>query len=290
MIEERSRELRQAEKGAIISIIAYILVSIVKLAVGNLANSEALRADGLNNVTDIIASVAVLIGLRLAQKPADEEHRYGHWKAENVASLVTSFIMLMVGLEVFYSSITNLISGNTQAPDLVAAIVGVVSAAFMYGVYFYNKKLSQKVNSSALLAAAKDNRSDAWTSIATAVAVLAATFNLGWIDSLAAVGVAVLILKTAFDIFKDSVFSLSDGFDQTLLTDYTERIENIPGIEEVLNIRGRSYGANIFLDIVVAMDPQMTVACSHQITDEIEEMLRLNCGVFDTDIHVEPSE
>lgn len=100
MNKDRYKQLKQAELGAIISIVAYIVVSILKLTIGNLANSEALRADGLNNFTDILASVAVLIGLRISRKPADTEHRYGHWKAENIASLITSFIMLLVGLEV----------------------------------------------------------------------------------------------------------------------------------------------------------------------------------------------
>lgn len=100
MNQTRYAELKQAERGAILSIVAYILVSIAKLAIGRLANSEGLWADGLSNATDIVASIAVLIGLRLAQKPADEDHKYGHWKAENVASLVTSLIMLAVGLQV----------------------------------------------------------------------------------------------------------------------------------------------------------------------------------------------
>ena len=104
MNQTRYAELKQAERGAILSIVAYIFVSIAKLAIGRLANSEGLWADGLNNATDIVASIAVLIGLRLAQKPADEDHKYGHWKAENVASLVTSLIMLAVGLQVLWSS------------------------------------------------------------------------------------------------------------------------------------------------------------------------------------------
>lgn len=110
MVNNRYEQLKKAELGALISIAAYILVSAMKLVVGNLANSEALRADGLNNFTDILASVAVLIGLRIAQKPADADHRYGHWKAENVASLVTSFIMLLVGMQVLYSSILSVIN------------------------------------------------------------------------------------------------------------------------------------------------------------------------------------
>ncbi|MGO3610499.1 cation diffusion facilitator family transporter [Enterococcus malodoratus] len=290
MVNNRYEQLKKAELGAVISIVAYIAVSAMKLTVGNLANSEALRADGLNNFTDILASVAVLIGLRIAQKPADEEHRYGHWKAENVASLVTSFIMLLVGLQVLYSSILSVINKKTESPDMTAAIVGIVSAVIMYGVYFFNKRLSEEVKSPGLLAAAKDNRSDAWTSIGTAIAVFAASFNLGWLDSLAAIIVALLILKTAIDIFKDSVFSLSDGFDQEQLDQYNQAISRIKQIQSVKSIKGRNYGANIYLDVTVTMRPDLTVKESHDIADQIEHLLQEKFQIFETDVHVEPGE
>ena len=290
MVNNRYEQLKKAELGAIISIAAYILVSAMKLIVGNMANSEALRADGLNNFTDILASVAVLIGLRISQKPADAEHRYGHWKAENVASLVTSFIMLLVGLQVLYSSILSVINKKMESPDITAAIVGLVSAVIMYGVYFFNKRLSEEVKSPGLLAAAKDNRSDAWTSIGTAIAVFAASFNLGWLDSVAALVVALLILKTAIDIFKESVFTLSDGFDQEELDQFNEAIRHIQQVQSVKNIKGRSYGSNIYLDVTVTMRPELTVKESHDVADQIENLLRDKFQVFETDVHVEPSE
>lgn len=288
MRETRYEELKRAEKGALLSIIAYLLISFVKLLIGKIAGSEALWADGLNNATDIIASVAVLIGLRLAQKPADEEHKYGHWKAENVASLITSLIMLAVGLQVLYSSVWSLIQGETESPDVLAAIIGVVSAILMYGVYTFNRRLAAQVKSSALLAAAKDNRSDAWTSIGTAIAIFAASFGWGWLDSLTAIVVAVLILKTAIDIFKESAFSLSDGFDQTLVNEYEQVVADFPEVKSVKSIRGRMYGANVFLDIVITMDKYLTVEKSHAVADAIEALLSDRSNVYDTDIHIEP--
>lgn len=288
MNNDRYKQVKQAELGAIISIIAYIVVSILKLTVGNMANSEALRADGLNNFTDILASVAVLIGLRISRKPADNEHRYGHWKAENIASLVTSFIMLLVGLEVLYSSIMSIADKKMDTPDMTAAVVGVISAILMYGVYTYNKKLAAKVKSPGLLAAAKDNLSDAWTSIGTAVAVFAASFNLGWLDSLAAIIVGLLILKTAIDIFRESSFSLSDGFDQKELGRYKQAVEAIPKVQSVKSIKGRTYGSNTYVDITVTMDPNLTVKESHDVSDLIETTLFEQFQVLETDVHVEP--
>ena len=288
MIEERYRELKAAEKGAVISILAYILIAVLKLTVGVWADSSALRADGLNNFTDIIASLAVLIGLRLARRPADDDHRYGHWKVETVASMVTSFIMVVVGGQVLISSIKAFLNHTTTSPDPIAAYVGVFSAVLMLGVYLYNRNLAKRVNSQALLAAAKDNLSDAYTSIGTAIAILAASFNWHWLDNGAALVVGLIIIKTGLEVFSESAFSLSDGFSEEEIETYRKDILAIPGIIDVADIRGRTYGANIFLDVVVLMDGDMTVEESHDITEQIEIMLSIKYKVFDTDVHVEP--
>ena len=288
MIEERYRELKAAEKGAVISILAYILIAVLKLTVGIWADSSALRADGLNNFTDIIASLAVLIGLRLARRPADDDHRYGHWKVETVASMVTSFIMVVVGGQVLISSIKAFLNHTTTSPDPIAAYVGVFSAVLMLGVYLYNRNLAKRVNSQALLAAAKDNLSDAYTSIGTAIAILAASFNWHWLDNGAALVVGLIIIKTGLEVFSESAFSLSDGFSEEEIETYRKDILAIPGIIDVADIRGRTYGANIFLDVVVLMDGDMTVEESHDITEQIEIMLSIKYKVFDTDVHVEP--
>src|SRR5690606_4322612 len=110
--------MKSGEKGAWISIFAYLFLAGVKLLVGYIGNSEALWADGLNNSTDVVASIAILIGLRISQKPPDQNHRYGHYRAETIASLLASFIMVAVGLQVLFSTITNMLDGNIARPDM----------------------------------------------------------------------------------------------------------------------------------------------------------------------------
>ncbi|MDT1938663.1 cation diffusion facilitator family transporter [Carnobacterium divergens] len=289
-MEERYQELKIAERGAIVSIVAYLALSVAKLFIGNLAGSAALRADGLNNTTDIIASIAVLIGLRLARRPADDDHPYGHWKAETVASMVTSFIMLAVGLEVLYSAITKLIEGESVAPDPIAGYTAIASTFVMIAVYIYNRNLAKKIKSGALMAAAKDNLSDAWTSIGAAIAIFGSAFGMPWLDGLTAVIVALLILKTAIEIFRESAFSLSDGFNEEKLEEYKQAVLAIKGIESVRTIKARNYGANTFVDVVIWTAPEMTVKHSHEITEEVEAMLLEQFNVFDTKVHVEPSD
>ncbi|HEM6320550.1 cation diffusion facilitator family transporter [Streptococcus suis] len=289
-MNQQIQNLKLAERGAIVSITAYIILSGIKLAAGHIFHSDALTADAFNNISDIIGNIAVLIGLRMAQKPADTDHKFGHWKMEDLASLITSFIMFVVGFQVLYSTFIKIISNQTVEIDMTGAVVGVFSALVMIGVYLYNKSLARRVHSKALEATAKDNLSDAVTSIGTSVAIIAAAFNFPIVDKIAAVVITFFILKTAYEIFMESFFTLSDGFDEELLHKYEEDILKLPKVVAVKSQRGRTYGANIYLDIVLEMNPDLSVYESHEITEQVEQLLTLKHGVFDVDIHVEPSE
>ena len=284
-----SKNLKLAEQGALLAIVTYILLSTTKLIAGSMLHSSSLTADGFNNISDIVANIAVLIGLRMARKPADMDHKFGHWKIEDLASLITSLIMFFVGLDVLFETVQKIISKQVTAIDPLGAIVGFISAIIMTGVYLFNKKLAKRANSKALEAAAKDNLSDAITSLGTSIAIIASALNYPLVDQLVAIIITFFILKTAYDICMESSFSLSDGFDESLLQDYKQAILEIPKITQVKSQRGRTYGSNIYLDIILEMNPDLSVYESHEIADQVEEMLMERFGIFDIDIHIEPA-
>lgn len=289
MLEEQGfLDLKRGERGAIISIIAYICLSAVKLAVGYIANSEALKADGLNNVTDIIASVAVLIGLKLSQRPADDDHPYGHWKAETVASMIASFIMAAVGLKVTFDAVVSIFYVQKESPDVISAWTGLFCAFVMYWVYRYNKKLATEINSQSVMAAAKDNLSDAWVSVGTFIGIMGAQFGLPWLDPLAAVIVGLLICKTAWDIFKETSLYLTDGFDEKQIDIYKDTIHQCYGVKGVKQIKARNYGNNIVVDVVILVNSTLDVKKAHDIATEVEEELIRTHKVYDVHVHVEP--
>lgn len=281
--------LKLAERGAIISIVTYTFIAGLKIFIGRFTSSEALSADGWNNFTDILSNIFVLIGLKLSSRPKDKGHPYGHWKIETIASLLTSILMIVVGLNVIGPAIENLFHHKNETPDIYAFIIGLFSALIMYFVYRYNKKLAQKTKSNSLLAVAKDNLSDAYTSIGTSIAIIASVFHMPWLDTTAALIIGLIILKTALEIFYQSAFSLSDGFDNCLLNQYKSFILKIDGVEGVRSLRGREYGSHIFLDVVVYMNPQWTVEHSHQVTEIIEEKLAHQFNIYDVEVHVEPT-
>ena len=279
-MDKPNSNLKLAERGAIISILAYLSLSSAKLATGHLLHSSSLVADGFNNLSDII---------RLARQPADRDHKFGHWKIEDLASLVTSIIMFYVGFDVLRDTLQKIFNNESVSIDPLGATVGVLSAIVMLGVYVYNLRLAKRAKSKALKAAAKDNLSDVVTSLGTSIAIAASAFNYPIVDKIAAIIITFFILKTAYDIFMESSFSLSDGFDDSLLEDYEKAILKLPKIARVKYQRGRTYGSNIYLDVVLEMNPDLSVYESHAITEEVEDLLKEEFGVFDIDVHVEPS-
>lgn len=286
--QERYDNLKLGERGAIVSIVAYIVLSALKLIVGYAAGSEALKADGLNNATDIVASVAVLIGLRLAQKPADHNHRYGHWKSETIASLVSSFIMAAVGLQVLFAAVSSVFGGSEKAPDPISVWTGLFCAAVMYIVYRYNRRLAIRINSQAVMAAAKDNISDALVSIGAVVGIVGSQFGLPWLDPVTAVAVGVLICKTAWDIFRDASHHLSDGFDESTIESFKEAILEVEGVEAVKDIKARNYGSSAIVDVVVLVNMELDFAEAHEIATSVENKLKKTSEVYEVHVHYEP--
>ncbi|MEH7097254.1 cation diffusion facilitator family transporter [Neobacillus vireti] len=289
MEEQAYLDLKRGERGAIISIIAYICLSALKLIVGYLANSEALKADGLNNATDIIASIAVLIGLKLSQRPADDDHPYGHWKAETIASMVASFIMVVVGIQVTYEAISSIFHGRNESPDLISAWTGIICAVVMYFVYRYNKKLANEINSPSVMAAAKDNLSDAWVSAGIFIGIVGTQFGLPWLDPLTAIIVGLLICKTGWDIFREASHNLTDGFDEKVIELYKETIHHCYGVKGVKDIKARNYGNNVVVDIVILVNSNLDVRGAHDIATDVELKLIEVHHVYDVHVHVEPN-
>ena len=282
--------LRAGEKGAWLSIGTYLILSSIKLTIGYFGESEALKADGLNNTTDIIASVAVLIGLRISQRPPDSNHPYGHLRAETISSLIASFIMMMVGLQVLLNSLMNLWNPVRETPSTLTAYVALGSAAVMYGVFRYNLSLSKKINSSAVKAAAYDNRSDALVSIGTAIGIFGAIIGFPVIDTITALIVAVIIIKTAIDIFWESVQTLTDSFDIEEAETLSVLIKNVAGVIDLVDFKARSHGNVSFIDVTVTVNPHLDVRQSHQITEKIEaKVKKFNpfCMIL---VHIEPHE
>ncbi|MCC2089393.1 cation diffusion facilitator family transporter [Mammaliicoccus sciuri] len=283
-----ANNLRIAQHGAYISLVTYIILSILKFVVGTTYNSSALKADSLNNLTDIFVSVAVLIGLKISIKPADKNHPYGHMKTENITTLIVSFIIMFVGIEVISSNIPKLLQGDYSEPSTLTIWVSFISGIIMILVYLFNWKLAIKTKSTSLKSAAKDNLSDALVSIGTGIGLIFTQFGLPIIDIILAVILGFIIVYTGFTIFKESIFTLSDGFHEKDLNNYIEEIENIEGVLDVPSIKGRYHGNSVFLDVTIIVDKDLTLDEAHDICDLVEQQLK-EAGAYSSYVHPEPN-
>ncbi|MBF0934220.1 MAG: cation transporter, partial [Abiotrophia defectiva] len=196
--DRQNQQLKIAARGALVGIVVYLIISSLKLGAAYFFHSASLRADGLNNLTDIISSILIFIGLRIARKPADEDHYFGHSKFEPLASFATSLIMFTVGLEVIKSSAERFIAQDYPTPDLQALWVGLAASVILLVTQRYIHYLAQQTQSMGLKASAKDLFSDFLTTLATMVAIAASSLGLAWLDILTALIIGAIILHTAY--------------------------------------------------------------------------------------------
>lgn len=198
--------------------------------------------------------------------------------------------MMFVGIQVIIDTFQKMISGVSHQPDLLTAWVALGAAVVMFGVYFYNVKLAGKIKSSSLYAAAQDNRSDALVSIGAFIGIIGAQFGLFWLDPLAGLVVGLIICKTAWEIFKDSTHTLTDGFDEKQIKKIRASIQKDPDVKEVVDVKGRIHGNQAFIDITILVDTNLNVQESHDITVRIENYLEKKHNITHAQIHIEPYE
>ncbi len=279
------------KRGALTGLVAYAVLAATKLAVGTWVGSRAMIADGLNNVTDVIASVAVLIGLRVGREPADADHRYGHWKAETVATLVVAALMAAVGLEVAVGAVQALLAGEAPvagAPATVAAWVSGGAAVLMLVLFVHNRSLGRRLHCEPLSALAADQLADCLCSTAALVGLLGAQAGYPWLDPTAGLVVAGFILRTAYKVGYDGAHALMDGFDTERLRAIEDRVALVQGVQAVYDIRARHAGPAVLVDVTIGVDRGMTVAQGHEVAERVERHLDGFLQITGVMVHVEP--
>lgn len=282
-----NENLKLAQRGAYLSLIVYIILSIVKYVTGFVFNSAAVRADALNNMTDIIVSLAVIIGLKISIKPADRNHPYGHLKSENISSLLVSFVIMFVGIQVVIQNAPRLFKEDDVVPNAITIIVSLISGLVMLIVFAVNQRLAKRTKSSSLNSAAKDNLSDSLVSIGTAIGLIFTQIGFPIVDIILATLLGLLIVYTGFGIFKEAIFMLSDGFNETELEAYRNDILEVDEVQGVKSIKGRYHGSSVFIDVTIVVDANLSLVEAHQICDNVEHHLHKK-GISSVYVHPEP--
>lgn len=274
-----------------------IALAIAKVIAGVLGRSGAMVADAVHSLSDLASDVVVILFVKLAAKPQDEHHHYGHGKYETLATTIIGLALGAVGIGILVDSglrIADVIGGEElPQPRVIALVVAVFSIVSKEVLFQKTIRVGRRVNSAAVVANAWHHRSDALSSVGTFVGVGCAYFlGVEWriADPIAAIVVAALILKVAFDLVKVGIQEL---LERSLSEGEQSEVLAIIGINlavvEPHNLRTRRIGNNIAIEVHIRVDGAMTVSDSHQLTIEIEDNLRTKFGAGTIiSIHVEP--
>lgn len=288
---------RKAERGAWVGIGGNIALALLKGAVGYMSGSKALIADALHSASDVFGSLAVLVGLRASKRPPDEDHPYGHGKAEPIAAIVVSVLLLVVGIEIGISSVKAIYNGVDAPPGKIALIAIVISIIVKEAMFRYKYKLGKKLSSQALIANAWEHRSDVYSSIAALIGVGGAIVGhyLGnngfyYLDPLAGLFVSLLVLRMGYRMVMESIHNTMDHVlhkeDASELLATVQRIKGVIAVDE---LRAREHGHYVIADIKISVNPRISVQEGHDIAKLVKQtLMKRFTHVSDVFVHVNP--
>lgn len=281
----------ESNKVTIISILVNIGLTILKILSGILGNSAAIIADGVHSASDIITSVGVLIGNKVSRKPRDDEHQYGHEKAEGLISFTLATVLIGISFKIGYDGFKELINvKNILVPNALPLIVALISIAVKEYQYQITIRVAKRINSSSLKADAWHHRSDALSSIAAFIGIGGAMLGLKILDPIASIIVAIIVVKVGIDILKSACNELMDSSiskqDISTIKSLVDSDEKIYGIKD---FKSRKYGSVAYIDMSIFIDKSKTLEEAHEIADNLEHTIISGLSyIKEINIHTEP--
>ncbi|MBR7177140.1 MAG: cation transporter [Clostridia bacterium] len=279
---------------SIVGIVVNLVLSLCKIAVGTLFGLISVMADGFNNLTDCGSNIVSLISFKLASRPADKEHPYGHARIEYVASMIVGFIVMLLAFELGMESvnkIVDLVNGNsTQVTfEVITVVVLGISILGKLWFYFFNSKLAKTYNAELLKATASDSLSDVFATTAVLVSVVISPVTGFNTDGIMGIVVAVLIAIAGVGILRDTLNHLLGASPtEELIKSIEERIRCFDGVLGIHDLHVHNYGPNKFYASVhVEVDSAVDVMESHDMIDEIERDFANNTDIMLV-IHLDP--
>lgn len=283
---------QEATRAALLGLVVNLLLGAVKLVGGILGSSFALIADAVNSIGDVVSTVVVLVALRVAQRPPDDEHPYGHSRAEAVAASNVALLVILSALWVGWEAIQR-ISLQHPTPPVWTLWIATVSMLCQEGLYHYKVRIGKRTGSAAIIASAWDHRSDALCALAVLIGL--AIIRVGGekfarADEAASLVVVIVIVFTGAKLFRASA---SELMDPQADADFVARIQqaavSVAGVEDVETLWVRKSGLEFFADIHIEVDPELTVAQGHRIGHQVKDrLLAAFPNLRDVLVHLEP--
>lgn len=281
----------EANKVTVLAIIWNIILTIIKVIAGIIGKSNAMIADGAHSASDIITSIGVLIGNKVASIPKDKGHNYGHEKAETLVSFLLAILLVIVALTIGYEGVKSLLHLNeVQIPTILPLVVSVISIIVKEYQYRMTIKVAKKINSPSLKADAWHHRSDALSSVAAFIGIGGAILGFKALDPIASIIVAVFIAKVGIEILIGATNELMDiSIDEEKEAEIKSIVDQFEGIKSLSEVRTRKYGPMAYVDLEICVDKDLSVFEGHKIASDLETLiLKKMKFVKGVTVHIEP--
>ena len=280
---------KNIKNAGILGIVGNLFLLIIKGTIGFITHSQSMIADAANSAGDIFASLMTFIGNKIASAPQDDDHNFGHGKAEYIFSLFISLSMIGISLKLLYNSLISLIYGYKFDFSWFLVIVCVVTIFVKLCLFLYTKFLSRKFNSILLDANKEDHRNDCIVTTFTLISVLLGLLNIYWFDGLVGIFISAWICITGIKVFIESYNILIDtSIDvttQEVILNLTTKYEEIKKVD---NISSSPVGYKYIVFVTICVDGNMTTFNSHKLADKLEKDICELDKVYRAIVHVNP--
>lgn len=290
-IESTEVRTRYGMLASVVGIFCNVLLFSVKLAIGLILSSLAVTADAFNNLSDAASSIISFVGVKMAGKPADAEHPFGHGRIEYIAALIVSFLVIEVGFTFFKSSISKIMHPEEITFDPVPFIILILSILVKLWMAFFNNKLGKRIDSKVMLATAADSLGDVITTSDTVISIVICHFTSINVDAIAGLIVSGIVIWSGVSIAKDTLEPLiGQRVPSELYQKITDMVESYEGIVGAHDLIVHNYGPNRSMATIHAEVPNdVSIEASHEIIDRIERDAKKELNILLV-IHMDPVE
>jgi cation diffusion facilitator family transporter len=289
--DEQRAERARAIRRVLVAVLGLnLLVAALKLGYGLISGSVAMAADGVQSLLDGAANVVGLVGIAVAARPPDREHTYGHERYETVASMAIAGLMTIGVVEILETAFHQLRIGERPEVTTYSFVILSVTTAINAGVSLWERRAGRRLRSDLLQADARHTASDVFVSLAVVVGLIAERIGLGGADAVISVVIAGMIAWAAWGIVREASLVLTDAAfadPRGLMT----AILAAPGVVTAHNLRARSSGGRVWVEVHITVDPALTVKQAHEVATAVERQIREAADAFtQATVHVEPAE
>ena len=279
-----------ANKVGFFGILGNTILFIVKIIVGIMSNSRSMIADSFNSAGDVFASFMTWLGSRISSVPNDDDHNFGHGKAEYIFSMLIGISMIVVAGKLLYDSVMSLVNGNIVDYSVLLIVICIITIVVKICLYIYSRYVYEKYNNLLVESNMLDHRNDIVITSFTLIAIILSKYGIYWFDGVVGLLISLWILKVGIKIFKESYDVLMDtAIDKESKYKILSIIKSYENVKRIGNIYSIPVGYNYVVVLTIYVDGRMHTSKSHELADEIETRIKQgNNRITEVIVHIEP--